>query len=62
MVDKFHTIGADIADELSNVGFSFYRSDRVGLPNRELTDKELKLFKALAQMYPYLQKHIPHGK
>jgi len=59
MVSKFDLIGADIAEELTRIGFRFFRSDRVGLPEQPLTDRELKLFKALAQMYPYLEKHIP---
>jgi len=59
MVSPFAKIGADIVDYLSSVGFRFFRSDRVGFPDRELTGEELKLFKALAQMYPYLQKHLP---
>ncbi len=59
MVKTYDTIGADIADHLSSIGFQFYRSDRVGLPDKELTEKELRLFKALAEMYPYLKKHVP---
>ena len=52
-------IAADITDYLSSIGFQFYRSDRVGFPDRELTEKELRMFKALAELYPYLKKHTP---
>lgn len=55
---KYQVIAADIADYLSSLGFQFYRSDRVGFPNRPLEPEEVRMFKALAQLYPYLQKHI----
>lgn len=62
MVTPFDRIGADIHDALHNAGFRFFRSDRVGFPDRPLTADELKLFKAAAQLYPYLQKHIPNDR
>ncbi len=52
-------IGADIADYLNNVGFRFFRSDRVSFPDRDLTDDEVKLYKAFSELYPYLRKHLP---
>lgn len=58
-MSKYEIIGADIGDYLTSIGFRFFRSDKVGFPDEPLSTKDLRMFKAFAQLYPYLQKHIP---